>query len=82
MVLLAKLAVDIKYQGQRLGEKTLITSLRKSVELTDNGLPAVGLVLDILDEDALHFYQRYDMFIPFTNNPMRLFVPMQVLRKL
>jgi len=82
IVLLARLAVDKNFQKQRLGEKTLITALRKSVELTDLGLPAVGLILDVLDNDALKFYQKYDMFKPFTKDPMRLFVPINVLRQL
>ena len=82
IVLLARLAVDKKFQKLRLGEKTLITALRKSVELTDRGLPVVGLVLDVLDNDALKFYQQYEMFQPFTIDPMRLFVPINVLRQL
>lgn len=84
VVLLARLAVDEQFQGKgtgpRLGEKTLITALRKSVELTDAGLAAFGLILDVLDDDALKFYQRYDMFEPFTDDPMRLFVSMHTLR--
>jgi len=82
VVLLARLAVSNSYQGKRLGEKTLITALRKSVELTKNGLPAIGLILDVLDQSAVEFYQRYEIFEPFTENPMRLFVPMQVLNKI
>ncbi len=81
-VLLARLAVEEQFKGQRLGEKTLITALRKSVELTDAGLPALGVILDVLDEDALGFYQRYGMFEPFTDDPMRLFVPMHALRQI
>ena len=82
IVLLARLAVDKNFQKQRLGEKTLISALRKSVELTDRGLPVVGLILDVLDNDALKFYQQYEIFQPFTNDPMRLFAPMNVLRQL
>ena len=82
VVLLARLAVSDEYQGQRLGEKTLIASLRKAVELTDTGLPALGLILDVLDQDALKFYQHYGMFKPFTDDPMRLFISMHVLRQI
>ena len=82
VVLLARLAVDRRFQGLRLGEKTLITALRKSVELTDNGLPAVGVILDVLDEDALEFYQCFKIFEPFTTDPMRLFVPLSVVRQI
>lgn len=82
MVLLARLAVDELFQGDRLGEKTLITALQKSVELTEAGLPALGVIVDVLDEDALRFYQHYEMFEPFTDDPMRLFVSMHVLKRI
>jgi hypothetical protein len=82
MVLLARLAVDEQFKGQRLGEKTLITALRKFVALTDAGLPALGVILDVLDEDALGFYQRYEMFESFTDDPMWLFVSMYTIRQI
>lgn len=82
VVLLARLVVDKEFSGQRLGEKTLITALRKAVELTNTGLPALGVILDVLDEDALHFYQHYDMFEPFTDDPMRLFASMNTLKQI
>jgi len=82
VALLARLAIDIQNQGNRLGEKTLIYALRHAVRLCDEGLPAYGLVLDVLDEEALRFYQRFDFFHCFTDDPMRLFVPMTVLRKI
>ena len=82
VVLLARLAVDQKYQGKGLGAKILVTAIRHAVELTDRGLPAYGLVLDVLDDDALKFYQCFDFFEPFTNNPMRLFIGMNSVRKL
>jgi ribosomal protein S18 acetylase RimI-like enzyme len=78
VVLLARLAVDHHFQRQRLGEKTLVAALRRSIILTERGLPAMGLILDVLDEDALAFYQRFDLFQPFTDDPMRLFLPMNI----
>jgi GNAT superfamily N-acetyltransferase len=82
VVLLARLAVDRQYQGQGIGEKTLITALRKSVELTRTGLPSLGVVLDVLDDDAFDFYQRYEIFEPFTDNPRKLFAPMRILAQI
>lgn len=79
VVLLARLAVDQNLQKHGLGGKTLITALRKSYELTQAGLPALGLVLDVLDEEALEFYRHYEFFLPFPGDPMRLFVPMTTL---
>ncbi|MCB1698272.1 MAG: GNAT family N-acetyltransferase [Pseudomonadales bacterium] len=82
VVLLARLAVDHRFQGQRLGEKTLVSALRHSVTLTERGLPAMGLILDVLDDDAHSFYQKFDLFRPFTNDPMRLFVPMSIVQQI
>ena len=82
IVLLARLAVDNSYQGQGLGGKTLVSALRRAVEVADAGLPAIGLILDAKDDQALAFYQHYELFEPFTDDPMRLFAPMNVLRKI
>ena len=61
VVLLARLAVNKSYQNQRVGEKSLIAALRKAVELTQAGLPAVGIVLDVLDDAALKFYEQFEV---------------------
>jgi GNAT superfamily N-acetyltransferase len=82
VVLLARLAVDKQYQGEGLGAKLLVTALRHTVELTNQGLPAYGLVLDVLDDDALSFYRYFDFFEPFTDDPMRLFIGMDSIKKL
>ncbi len=82
IVMLGRLAVDRAYQGKGLGEKTLVYALRHAACLTQAGLPAYGLVLDVLDEQALAFYQHFEMFKPFTDNPMRLFVPMHTLAQI
>jgi len=82
VALLARLAVDVDFQGKNLGEKTLVYALRHVVRLCDRGLPAYGLVLDVLDDGALGFYQKFNFLHAFSDNPMRLFVPMDVLRQL
>lgn len=82
VALLARLAIDVNFQGKRLGEKSLVYALRHAVRLCDEGLPALGVILDVLDEDALGFYQRFDFFHAFTSDPMRLFVPMAALRQI
>lgn len=82
VVLLARLAVEQRFQRQGLGEKTLVSALRHCVVLTGKGLPAYGLVLDVLDAEALVFYQRFGLFKPLNDHPMRLFVGMHVLRQI
>ena len=82
VVLLARLAIDEHFQGKGLGSKTLIAALQQAYVLTSKGLPALGVVLDALDEDALKFYQSFDFFEPLTDDPMRLFIGMQSIRDL
>ncbi len=82
VILLARLAVNRGFQGQNLGKKTLVTTLRQCVVLTDHSLPVLGMVIDVLDDEALSFYQKFKLFHPFTNDPMRLFVSMNALRQI
>ncbi|MEX0738980.1 MAG: GNAT family N-acetyltransferase [Pseudohongiella sp.] len=84
VILLAQLGVDRRFQGQGLGAKTLISALRHAYRVaakTDN-MPALGVILDVLDKDALRFYESYEFFAPLTDQPMRLFCPMAALANL
>lgn len=82
VVLLARLAIDQQHQGKGLEAKMLISALRHAAQLTDQGLPAFGLILDVLDEQALRFYQHFDFFESMTDDPMRLFASMDSLRNI
>jgi predicted N-acetyltransferase YhbS len=79
--LLARLAVDKTHARKGLGEKVLVRALRYAIELQERGLPGVAVVLDVLDEDALGFYEKFD-FLPFHDNPMRLYMPMKTVLQL
>ncbi len=80
VVMLARLAIAKQHQGKGLGAKILIGALRHAVQLTQQGLPAYGLILDAIDEQALAFYQYFEFFEPMPDNPMRLFVGMGSLQ--
>ena len=84
VILLAQLGIDQRLHGQGLGAKTLVYALRHAYQIASNpkGLPAMGVVLDVLDQDALAFYQSFEFFLPLTNDPMKLFVPMTLLKTL
>lgn len=81
VILLAQLAVDSSFHGRGLGAKTLIYALRHAYRISSapNGIPAVGVALDVLDQDAMRFYSHFDFFAPMTDKPMKLFVPMKSL---
>lgn len=73
-ILLARLAVDERWQGQLLGSSLLahaITTVRAAGTLI--GLRAV--VVDPIDASASAFYAGYG-FRPFPANPARLFYPL------
>lgn len=84
VILLAQLGIDQRFHRQGLGAKTLVHALRHSFQLVNNpnSIPAMGVVLDVLDQDALAFYQSFDFFLPLAANPMKLFVPIESLRTL
>lgn len=79
VVMLARLAIAKQHQGKGLGAKILISALRHAVDLTKKGLPAYGVILDVIDDKALKFYQHFEFFEAMTDNPMRLFVSMKSL---
>ncbi len=83
VIVLARLAVDKRFQRQRLGEKTLISALQYAVHLSDNGLPMYGVIIDVLDDEAMNFYQQFDFFSLSNNKGARqLFVALKTLRQL
>ena len=84
VILLAQLGIDKRFHRQGLGAKTLVHALRHAYQIASNpkGIPAMGVVLDVFDQDALAFYQSFDFFLPLTDNPMKLFVPIASLESL
>ena len=84
VILLAQLGIDQRFHRRGLGAKTPVYALRHAYQIASNpkGLPAMGVVLDVLDHDALAFYQSFDFFLPLTDKPMKLFVPMASLETL
>ncbi len=70
VMLLARLAVDRRFQGRGLGAELLRDALLRALAAADiAGLRAI--VVDAKDEDAKRFYERYG-FEPFPGDPLRL----------
>lgn len=75
--LIARLAVDKNYKGQRLGEWLLIDALKRLLQASDSlGFPLV--VVDAKD-GAKEFYLQYG-FQPFVSEENKLFITMADIR--
>jgi len=77
--LLGRLAVDRRYQRQRLGEALLLDALYRSDSLSKD-IGSIAVVVEALNEQARTFYERYG-FIPFSDQP-KLFLPMKTISRL
>ncbi len=75
--LIGRLAVDQRYQSQRLGSTLIIDAVRRSVQ-SDTAIFA--LVVDAKDAGALAFY-RHLGFVPFVSRDMSLYLPIATALK-
>lgn len=76
--LLGRLAVDRRYRGQGYGRYLLADALSRCVR---SEIASFAVVVDAKDEDARRFYQR-ESFLPFPEQPMKLFRPMADIAEL
>lgn len=80
VVLLGRLAVDRKLQGQGLGLNLLLDALRRAEHIGKQiGVRAVEV--DAIDDAAKQFYMKYG-FMPLLDDPLHLLLPMHIIRKL
>jgi GNAT superfamily N-acetyltransferase len=70
VILLARLAVDRKYQGQKLGQGLLKQALLKSVEAS-RIIGARAILVHAKDQKAADFYARFG-FVPSPSNPFHM----------
>lgn len=77
-VLLARLAVDTRWQGRGVGSELLLDALRQVAE-SSQILGFEVLVVDAIDHAASVFYRRAG-FQPFMDHPTKLFMPTGDLR--
>jgi ribosomal protein S18 acetylase RimI-like enzyme len=69
--LIGRLAVDQKYQGQRLGGALIMDAAARAARAE----PAIfALIVDAKDASAVAFYERHD-FRRFASKPASLFLP-------
>ncbi len=76
--LLGRLAVDRRQQGRGYGRFLLADALFRAVR---SEIASFAVIVDAKDENARRFYER-ESFLPFPDQPMKLFRPMADLAEL
>lgn len=77
-ILIARLAVDGRYQRQRLGSRLLAEALRRAVAASDTAAARL-VVVDAADDRAVAFYRRWG-FVDAPDNPRRFYRKMSDIR--
>jgi GNAT superfamily N-acetyltransferase len=80
IMLLARLAVDKRWQGKGVGKALLKDAMLRTLQAADiAGIRAFAV--HAKDEDARNFYLKFD-FIPSPSDPMHLFVLLKDVRRI
>ena len=78
-MLLARLAVDHRWQGQGIGKALLRDAMQRTLQAAEiAGIRA--LAVHAKDEAARAFYENFD-FTPSPSDPMHLFVLLKDVRR-
>ena len=72
--LIGRLAVALSAHGRGLGGTLLADAVTRTVAASET-VAMHAMVVDAANEDAKGFYEKYG-FIPLTDDPMRLFLPL------
>ena len=80
VLLMARFAVDARFQGQGLGRSLFTDALRRTWAVMEAGAAPVRLfVVDAKDDEARAFYEKFDM-IAAPHNPLRLYLSYKTLK--
>ena len=80
IMLLARLAIDCRWQGRGVGKALLRDALRRTLQAADiAGIRAFAV--HAKDEEARRFYEHFD-FVPSPADPMHLFLLLEDVRRI
>jgi predicted N-acetyltransferase YhbS len=77
--LIARLAIDSKYQGQGLGPRLCRHALKGAAAISGS-VPIRAIIVDAIDEEAKNFYRTFD-FEPYPPDTLRMWLLMKDLLK-
>jgi ribosomal protein S18 acetylase RimI-like enzyme len=79
VVRIGRLAVDLQYQGKKLGSLLLFDAMKRTL---NSEIATYAVVVDAKDDRAVEFYQHHG-FLSLTNDRMVLFLPLSdAIRKM
>ncbi len=70
VVQVGRLAVDERYQGEKLGGSLLVDAIARSI---DSEVAAYAVIVEAKDKNAIAFYEHFG-FLKLTRNPRTLFL--------
>ena len=79
-ILMARFAVDVSQQGQGVGRALFRDALLRSLNITEE-LGARAFVVDAKDDEALRFYNKFNMMID-AQDPRRLYLLFKDIKKI
>jgi predicted GNAT family N-acyltransferase len=78
--LIGRLARDLRFRGERVGELLLLDALSRAVQISGQ-VGSHAVTVDAIDAEAIAFYVKYG-FISLIGHPNRLYLPMVSIKKL
>lgn len=80
VTLLGRLAVDRRFQGQKIGAALLVDALYRAARQTAE-IASLAVIVDAIDDAAMAFYRKFH-FLPLPETPRTLFIEMATIKKL
>lgn len=80
VMLLARLAVDARHQGHRLGQALLRDAISRTLAVSEQAA-LVALLVHALDDEAAFWYEAKGGFMPSPMDPLHLFLPLTHIRE-
>ncbi len=78
VLVMGRLAVDLKYQHRGFGAGLLKDAIMRSLSISSE-VGFLGLIVHVLDDSAIPFYVRYS-FIPSPTNARTFILPLETAR--
>lgn len=80
VILLGRLARDLKQKGTGLGEHLLLDALFRAFTISEESIGAMAVVVDPINQYAVEFYEKYG----FEQLPdsEKMFLPMNTIKQL